>query len=258
MPDITMCQGRDCPMKESCYRFTATPDPMQSYFIIPPCAKKDTLANVYSDCDFYLDNSKKQPKVIMTKLKLNNKFQVVYDGYGDVIFTGDMLRYYPMTSTQPDETHACLILLKETINKNYKNFNLKFRGKTHHQLRQNTPPNPWETMWVLFNYQGLGDEIESGNYFVHKTNGVELGSFIEMEQTYYVTSEKSPCSIFQTYEYEIIKAGPIYTVKINGKTVIKFPTATSKKQPLDQIGSIGFYCEDADIYISGIKFKGEL
>jgi len=32
MPDITMCQGRDCPKREECYRYTAKPDPLrQSY-----------------------------------------------------------------------------------------------------------------------------------------------------------------------------------------------------------------------------------
>ena len=32
MPDIAMCEGKDCPIKESCYRFTATPsDRRQAY-----------------------------------------------------------------------------------------------------------------------------------------------------------------------------------------------------------------------------------
>ena len=37
MPDITMCSGKDCPLKESCYRYTAKPSEFrQSYFSIPP------------------------------------------------------------------------------------------------------------------------------------------------------------------------------------------------------------------------------
>ena len=32
MPDIAMCQNGDCPLREGCYRFTATPDQYrQSY-----------------------------------------------------------------------------------------------------------------------------------------------------------------------------------------------------------------------------------
>jgi len=41
MPDITMCDGgsgnRECPMKDNCYRYTATPSEFnQSYFAVAP------------------------------------------------------------------------------------------------------------------------------------------------------------------------------------------------------------------------------
>jgi hypothetical protein len=37
MPDITMCDGHKCPLRFSCYRFTATPnDFRQAYFTEPP------------------------------------------------------------------------------------------------------------------------------------------------------------------------------------------------------------------------------
>ena len=32
MPDITMCKGDGCGIKNNCYRFRATPDRLQSYF----------------------------------------------------------------------------------------------------------------------------------------------------------------------------------------------------------------------------------
>ena len=35
-PDITMCQGTDCPHKEKCYRYTAKPSEYQSYFMEAP------------------------------------------------------------------------------------------------------------------------------------------------------------------------------------------------------------------------------
>ncbi len=35
MPDISMCQDRDCPKRQSCYRFRAVPDGMrQSYMLV--------------------------------------------------------------------------------------------------------------------------------------------------------------------------------------------------------------------------------
>jgi len=37
MPDITKCEGTDCPLKENCYRFIATDSEYrQSYFETPP------------------------------------------------------------------------------------------------------------------------------------------------------------------------------------------------------------------------------
>lgn len=46
MPDISMCPGTDCPKKETCYRFMATPSDYQSYFIHSPI-KED------GECDHY-------------------------------------------------------------------------------------------------------------------------------------------------------------------------------------------------------------
>jgi len=37
MPDITMCKGEGCELREGCYRCKAKPGPFaQSYFIAPP------------------------------------------------------------------------------------------------------------------------------------------------------------------------------------------------------------------------------
>jgi len=37
MADITMCTGTNCPVKEKCYRFTATPNELwESWFIESP------------------------------------------------------------------------------------------------------------------------------------------------------------------------------------------------------------------------------
>lgn len=36
MPDISMCSGDGCPIKEKCYRFTAKPDEYLQSYIQPP------------------------------------------------------------------------------------------------------------------------------------------------------------------------------------------------------------------------------
>ncbi len=41
MPDITMCEGKDCPLKEKCHRFKAEPSKYrQSYFTEIPYNKE--------------------------------------------------------------------------------------------------------------------------------------------------------------------------------------------------------------------------
>ena len=52
MPDIAMCKGDGCLVKETCYRHTAKPSMRQSYFITPPFVEKDGV----QDCDLYWES----------------------------------------------------------------------------------------------------------------------------------------------------------------------------------------------------------
>ena len=47
MPEITMCHGKDCPLKDLCYRFKAIPSQYQSYFIEIP------YSNNSKNCECY-------------------------------------------------------------------------------------------------------------------------------------------------------------------------------------------------------------
>jgi hypothetical protein len=49
MPDISMCTAHSCPMKEQCYRYTATPSPMwQTYADFSP--------DENGECDYFYQN----------------------------------------------------------------------------------------------------------------------------------------------------------------------------------------------------------
>lgn len=50
MPDIAMCKGETCTLKETCYRFLAKPNEYQTYLINPPI---ETLPNGDHKCDYY-------------------------------------------------------------------------------------------------------------------------------------------------------------------------------------------------------------
>lgn len=50
MPDISMCKGDECPWKENCVRYMATPEPLnQTYFMHPPYI----LDGESMSCDYY-------------------------------------------------------------------------------------------------------------------------------------------------------------------------------------------------------------
>ena len=59
--DITMCDGKDCELKETCYRYTATPSNYrQSYFTEAPIEN--------GECEYYYPDAKERAKNLM-KLK---------------------------------------------------------------------------------------------------------------------------------------------------------------------------------------------
>ena len=52
MPDITMCTGENCNVKEQCHRFTATPTPgWQAYFIAHPVMNQNTCSCFWDNKD---------------------------------------------------------------------------------------------------------------------------------------------------------------------------------------------------------------
>ena len=58
MPDITMCTG-NCPVKENCYRYMATPNPYgQTYSML----EEVCLPDGYSELIPYRNNIKKEDK----------------------------------------------------------------------------------------------------------------------------------------------------------------------------------------------------
>jgi len=59
MADITMCKGKNCPIRDNCYRFTAKKDTIgQSYFV------KEPIEN--GVCDMYWG---KQNSYIVSQLQ---------------------------------------------------------------------------------------------------------------------------------------------------------------------------------------------
>ena len=57
MPDITMCKGGDCPLKETCWRYLAVPGKYgQSYFKEIPFYFKNEIT---TECEYYWETKKR-------------------------------------------------------------------------------------------------------------------------------------------------------------------------------------------------------
>ena len=57
MPDITMCNGTNCELASTCYRYKATPGFRQSYFAKTPIKG--------GECDYYWKTAKERSKILM-------------------------------------------------------------------------------------------------------------------------------------------------------------------------------------------------
>lgn len=56
MPDITMCHGNSCLLKDQCYRYKAKPTEFQSYFYITPYhVYRDEDGNIQHECEEFWD-----------------------------------------------------------------------------------------------------------------------------------------------------------------------------------------------------------
>jgi len=60
-PDITMCKGAGCPVRENCYRYKAEPSEYQSYFVEDfPC--KNARDNQFGQYFYFWDNRDEEEK----------------------------------------------------------------------------------------------------------------------------------------------------------------------------------------------------
>lgn len=161
----------------------------------------------------------------------------------------------PQVSTSSGETHATLNLTSAT----WGDFDLTLRQRTVAQLRQNNPPNAWESAWLMFRFTDNWHHY----YLVFKTSGVELGRKdypTPQEQQMYLATPTTPNLVIGNWDTVRIKAvRNHFTVWINGSQVIDmtddgsvgFDSATSGLPPPPSAamynGQFGLYNEDAEV-----------
>jgi Domain of Unknown Function (DUF1080) len=186
---------------------------------------------------------------------------IQYDIVNGVTSTNRVLYQKPLASTSPDETHASLVLTR----KSYKPSSITVRSKVVKQLR--TPvPKPWETAWVVWNYQ----HDHRFYYFALKTNGWELGKVdntkinpngpeclwpeylnckYEGAQRYLRTSSSPKVVIGQWANIRVDQVNNVLTVYVNNVKVVSF---TDNETPY-RTGYVGLYNEDAHVRFDNIS-----
>lgn len=70
MPDIAMCWGDNCPIKETCYRFTAKPSKWRQSFLAESPIKEDNT------CEYFMeiwDKSKERMRISGSKVYIDGE-----------------------------------------------------------------------------------------------------------------------------------------------------------------------------------------
>lgn len=183
-------------------------------------------------------------------------WQVVYDGEGAVAFDADGILMTPKAATSADETHAALLLSQKTLTQPLQNFKATITFTNISQLRTGSAPNGWEVFWVFFNYTLDGNGKKKTNYVVLKPSGTEIGkAFDEVGQEFLLTNATPTIQIGTAYTMTITKNGTHVTVLLDGVLAAEFESGASPEDLYDVPGSIGLYCEDAQVRVSSVVIE---
>ena len=165
----------------------------------------------------------------------------VFSGYGCTSVKTDGVKFWldesPFASASASETHSSLVLGPSFAAP----MTLSARINTNAQLRKNTPPNPWEAAWVIWNYA----DNTHFYYFEPKPNGWELGKedpAYPGAQRFLATGSSPIFPIGAWYAVKIVQAQNVISIYVNGQLLTTF---TDTERPYTS-GSIGFYNEDSN------------
>ena len=178
------------------------------------------------------------------------RWTVAFAGYGTVERpqTQPCLILRPGMSRSADETHAALV----TSGQSFRSPHLLATCLTRMPLRRNTPPNPWEVAWLVWDYQDLSHYY----YFILKPNGWELGKVVPSpkgpRQRFLLTGNV-PYRIGNWHRIEIRQQGNVIRMRADNRAL---PTATDPTDPYLE-GRVGLYTEDAEVAFGPLSVEGE-
>jgi hypothetical protein len=182
----------------------------------------------------------------------NGKWEDRWNGYGNAgvkSINGNNFFYeIPKTSVQTSETHSSLVVTSQK----YSDFTLDLDLNTYKQLRQNSPPNTWETAWVFWRVADLYHSY----YFVLKTNGIEFGkkdNNCNCEEQVFLKTGPSPTVKLGTWAHvKISSLGKHTVIWVDGTKVVDMDDPSYNSAQMSS-GNIGLYNEDASVGFDNVR-----
>jgi 3-keto-disaccharide hydrolase/fibronectin type III domain protein len=196
----------------------------------------------------------------------NGKWKSLFAGFGITRIsqegTGNKYIYLePMTSTSPPETHGSAVATTTS----YKNFELSLDVKTIRQLRQNSPPNNWETAWLNWNaidqFHSYGMTLKMQGFQVEKKDNNNQDDSAEI----YLVTQNSPSVKLNTWQkWQITVTGtetgtPRIQIWIDGAKIVDYldnqPGIPRNSEIMKQGGPIVLYTEDAAVGFDNVVIR---
>jgi hypothetical protein len=182
----------------------------------------------------------------------NGKWVDKWNGYGQAgvkTINGNNVFYeIPKTAIQPSTTHSSLV---QTSQK-FSDFTLELDMNTYKQLRQNSPPNTWETAWVFWR----AVDLYHSYYFVLKTNGIEFGkkdTNCNCEEQVFLKTASTPKVQLGIWSHiKISSIGKHATVWVDGSKVVDMDDPSYNSAKMSN-GYIGLYNEDASVGFDNVR-----
>jgi hypothetical protein len=149
----------------------------------------------------------------------------------------------PSAAIAESQTESALVLTTEK----FKDFKLSIDVRTDKQLRQNSPPNPWEVAWIIWKWNNNTHFY----YFLVTTNGSEVGKYDgginPADQRILKTNSFPKALVGQWMHWDIFVKDNKITIVVDGRTVFDFNDISSFND-----GTIGLYTEDADVSFDNV------
>jgi hypothetical protein len=151
----------------------------------------------------------------------------------------------PAVATTSGITHSSLVVGPSLSNA----LSFSVSLNTVAQLRQGSPPNPWEVGWVIWHYQ----DPTHFYYFIAKPDGWELGKedpAYPGNQRFLATDNTSSFPIGTWHKITITETSQnAITVNVDNRPITTF---TDTQNPYTS-GRIGLYTEDAHVQFENVS-----